>query len=317
MTVSMLQGGFSPALATGGGGPSPDRIAKIYDILGPWDLSNPEIVEGDFGVFTPDPSTAGAPTQVIMRFSEGVPWENFNVGSTPMWLPVDVYENNPRIRGFVTGSEPNTSQFLNQNIAFASANGGSVSLTGGYCQLNAPAQLGSFARLVTSSFTGEENFYITAEIMVDITQNLAGNATAVFTQPGPPSLQANTQYSFGTRSGFGLQLQNWYWDNTTSAYVAVTQSDPTIRRSSLSIIEWPTIAGDMPCFFQAISGKDIDDIVTTRIDGATQSTWRRAADGATTATNLTLNIEATGSLTAPQSGAADIRIRNFYWIVFD
>ena len=311
MPISMLQGGLSPA------GPfgiiAPTSIAKVYDIAGPWDFSNPAIVEGDFGVFTPDPTTGQNGQPVVMRYKEAVPWENFDPGSTPMWLPVDVYEGNPRIRGFVTGSEPNTSQFLNQNIAFSSANGGSVSLTGGFCRLNAPAQLGSFARLITSTITGADKFYITAEIMADITQVSAGDATAVFTQPG--ATQANTQYSFGVRSGFGTIFQNWYWNNPTSAYVEVTSNSPTIRRT-ISNPTWPTISSGTPCFLQAASGKDIQELIPTYIDGAVQSSWRRNADGATAATNFTLNIEATGTLLPPQSATADIRIKNFYWLVW-
>jgi hypothetical protein len=307
----MLQGGLSPAGAFGL--VAPTSIAKVYDIAGPWDFSSPA-VEGDFGVFTPDPTTGQSGQPVVMRYKEAVPWNGFDPGSTPMWLPVDVYENNPRIRGFFTGSEPSTAQIIfNQNIGIATGNGGSAALTGGYLQLDAPSVADSFARIQTSQITGAEDFYITCEIMADITQVSSGDATAVFTQPG--TTQANTQYSFGVRSGFGTIFQNWYWDNATSAYVAVTLNSPTIR-STIANPTWPTISTGTPCFHQAISGKDIDDIVSTRIDGATQSTWRRAADGATTASVMDLRLEATGSLSAPQSGAADIRIRNFFFILW-
>lgn len=312
MPISTTQAGFNPVSTTGGAAPPP--FARVWDIAGPWDFTNPSVIDGDFGVFTPGSTTGQAGQRLVLRYMGGVPFEGIaGGGQASMWLPPDVYEGTPRIRSFIQGSESLPSDFLLTNMDFADGVGGSVSLNGlGYCVLFADTAVGSFARLSTlcsPAITGADNVYMTAEILADTTVVGAAALTAGFTQP--QATETATQYAFGSR-GTNLTLQNWLY---TTLYITPALQLPTIR-ASVATPQWPVIAGGTPCFLQAQSGKSINDLFVTKIDGGTQSTWRRSADTAAALTVFTPQLEVTGLLTQFTSSTVTLQVRNFFVVVF-
>jgi hypothetical protein len=212
-------------------------------------------------------------------------------GTLPRWIPPAAYAAaTPTVRAYFVGTESDAT-LAAQGSAVVETNTGTVGTASGYTRLDAPVTVSgsSVAQLTHETRSGADKLAIMCE--------LRGSSTVGFGVAGilQPSTEGDTQYAWGQIGT--ATARNWFWNG--GAWQQTGAGD-SIRGGGAAI---PSVT---PYFFVAESGDAISDVVTTRVDGAVYSTWRRNADAAVAGTAMTITPIAVGT-TAGNSGILDLR----------
>ena len=255
------------------------------------------VQEGDFGIV----SASGGP--IVLRYKVVNIASGAGSGTRALWIPPAAYAGTSlEIDSYALGTESDPQLVAQGFVVVESVPGpGTVSSVGGYIRLNAPSTApvvtNSLAQLTSPTITGAKKFWIVCEIRGTVSNiNAAGGLFQ-------SSSEAATQYSLGQGAGVGTTVQQLFWSGAWSN----AGNTYTARAGSSA---WPP---STPYFLMAESGSAVSDLVTTRVDGAAYSSFRRNGDGATTASNFTLTPLAVGG----NGVSAQIEIKNYFRLVWD
>lgn len=260
------------------------------------------VQEGDFGIV----NASGGP--ILLRYKVVNIASGAGSGTRALWIPPAAYAGtNLQIDSYALGTESDPQLVAQGFLVVESVPGpGTVSSVGGYIRLNAPSTApvvtNSIAQLTSPTITGAKKFWVVCEIRGTVSNiNAAGGLFQ-------SSSEAATQYALGQGVAVGTTVQQLFlsgtpptvaWNNAGNTYTARAGS-----------VAWPV---STPYFLMAESGSAISDLVTTRVDGAAYSSFRRNGDGATTASNFTLTPLAVGG----NGVSAQIEIKNYFRLIWD
>jgi hypothetical protein len=253
--------------------------------------------EGDFGIV----SASGGP--ILLRYKVVDIAPGAGSGTRALWIPPAAYAGtNLKIDSYALGTETDPQLVAQGFVVVESVPGpGTVSSVGGYIRLDAPSTApvvtNSLAQLTSPTITGAKKFWVVCEIRGTLSNiNAAGGLFQ-------SSSETATQYSLGQGAGVGTTVQQLFWSGAWSN----AGNTYTARAGSSA---WPS---STPYFLMAESGSAVSDLVTTRVDGAAYSSYRRNGDGATTASNYTATPLAVGG----NGVSAQIEIKNYFRLVWD
>lgn len=283
---------------------TPDGIGYVWTITQAQAFSGADpsgigaVKEGDFGIV----SASGGPILLRYKVVDVAPLAGD--GTLALWIPPAAYVGtNLEINAYALGTESDPQLVTQGFLVVESVPGpGTVSSVGGYIRLNAPSTApvvtNSIAQLSLPTITGAKKFALLCEIRGTVSSvNAAGGLFQ-------SSSETATQYALGQGAGVGTTVQQLFW--TGSAWASAANIYTTRAGSSA----WPA---STPYFLIAETGTAISDLVTTRVDGAAYSSFRRNGDGATTASNFTLTPLAVGG----NGVSAQIELKNFFSLVWD
>jgi hypothetical protein len=170
--------------------------------------------------------------------------------------------------------------------------------------MNAPAvgSSNSIAQMNAPTITGAKKWWLTCNIRGPVATNL--NAALGLFQL-TTGAEVATQFVLGQGAGIGTTAQQLHW---TTAWVNASTTH-TIRGSATG----SAFPVSTPWTLMVDSGAAISDLVTTRVDGATYSTFRRNSDSAGTGTAYTLTPLAVGGVGV----ASQLEVQTLYRLVWD
>ena len=276
-----------------------NNVPVTFVISSLQDFSGLGLKDGDYGVYTP---SGGAP--IVMRYKAACDIATAaGGGTTPMWLPPQVYAGSPQIRSYIVGTEATDGAITGRNWTIARTGGGTVgTVAGGYMRLYGPSNpAGSSGTLTGPTFTGVTKFYLIGEFRgaaagSDPYCGIFGNAQAT-----PTVIPA--QYALGTGNNSFIIRQK----TMPSAAWANADTSSQIMSGGLTWNE------TTPYLVQALSGAAISDLIETRFNGELYSSFRRDFDTAADASSYALLLIANGGGGGTTSW---LEFKNLYFVTY-
>ena len=277
----------------------PDGVPFAWVLSSTRDFSAVGLRDGDYGIYTP---ASGLP--VLLRYVAAC--SAVGGGTIQAWVHPDLYGRaNLACVCFVAGSEtPPAYGNTLQGYQYDRTGVGTITSTGGYMQLNAPAP-GSgnqFAFMTGPNISGAKRFYVQTE--------MRGTTAGTLGQAGLFNLSTvpQTQWAIGAQrnvsSGVVLPI---FWNGSSWA-AALTGT--SVRDGGLAL------PASTPWLVEGFSsGGAITDMMVTRIDGFEYCSLRRNFDSATISTNFNFVPFAGGNVSGTSSGR--LEIRNHYVFTSD
>jgi hypothetical protein len=260
--------------------------------------------EGDFGIV----SASGGP--ILLRYKVVTIAPGAGSGTRALWIPPAAYAGtNLQIDSYAIGTESDPQLVTQGFVVVESVPGpGTVSSVGGYIRLDAPStapvSTNSIAQLTSPTITGAKKFWIVCEIRGTVSSiNAAGGLFQ-------SSSEAATQFSLGHGAGVVTTVQQLFLSGTPPTVAWNNAANTYTARGGGSAFPG---SGSTPWLLMVETGAEISDLVTTRVDGAAYSSFRRNGDGATTASNFTFTPLAVGG----NGVSAQIEIKNYFRLVWD
>jgi hypothetical protein len=277
-------------------------VAVAWDITGPDDTSNPLLKDGDYGIWLP----TGTPLlpearPIVYRFKKDVPYSPFiGGGTTNLWLPPNVYDANPTIMAWLTGTESFMDLMAQGWSPAPTGVGATIGSVGGRIRLESPTLTDQVRLICANAILFSEEFYFRGEVRGQYALN--NTVEAGLFHVLPPITVPPTQYALGK-----ITTQNNIYNLVRGA--GTWSVFPAAATNKAGVVFEPNNTWNMEVNSYDRISTSTRLLCSTTINGVPYSTARRGTSASVASDPFNLEIRVTSGVVGTPTR---IELKNFY-----